>query len=202
MKNHPTISAPRAALVFKEMVDCRRGFRADNEFFKMPELLDFLFDDHGMWRINTYRSKETEDYKRKAGVIAFGDSVTITIDEILLRKAKDGCKLSNFILAHELGHVALDHHRRGLVTKHFQLFRTQSGMSNVPPTSEELETNYAAVFLQCGIALFDERLTALELAHRAFSDVGYVEKAQRLVRLPAFRRELSKLTKKYPRIVL
>ena len=140
------LTTSRAVDIFEEMVSCRRDYCADNEFFRMPDVWEYLCDEEGRWTIKTFRSKETEDFKRKAGVVAFADRVTLTVDEKLLAAAKQGCKLSNFILAHELGHVALDHHARSLVTKHFQLFAGPSGMSNLPPTLEELEANYAGVF--------------------------------------------------------
>lgn len=180
----------------------RRELYADHDFFKMPEVWETLCEDIEHWSINTYKSNQLEDYKRKAGVIAFGDRVTLTADEKLLENAWKGCKLSNFILAHELGHLALNHHARSAVTKNFQLFAGPNGMSNIPPTVEELETNFAAVFFQCGSTLEDARWTALQLANRAFSDVNYVKKAQAMVRLEVFKRELWLKRQAHPRVIL
>lgn len=192
---------PRAVEVFRILVGCRRSFCADNDFFRMDRFWESLCDDEGQWSIKTYRSKETEDFKRKAGIIAFAGRVTLSVDERLMENARRGCKLSNFILAHEAGHLALDHHARGAVIKNFQLFSDSSGMSNVPPSLEELEANYAAVFLQCGVALMDPRWDPVQLAHRAFTDVYYVKKAKRLVQLAAFRNELARQMGKFERVV-
>jgi hypothetical protein len=168
----------------------------------MPEPWEALCDVGEGWSINTYRSDETEDFKRKAGVVQFDHRVTLTVDEKLMAKAKQGCKLSNFILAHEFGHVALNHHARSAVTKNFQLFAGPSGMSNSPPTVEELEANYAAVFFQCGAALQNAHFSALELSNRACSDFYYVKKAQGIVMLDVFQRELCRTKPRYERVVL
>ncbi|MBZ8119571.1 hypothetical protein KUD11_13050 [Roseovarius sp. LXJ103] len=168
----------------------------------MPELWEYMCEESDEWSVNTYRSDETQAYKRKAGVAAFDNKVKMTADETLWRKAKEGCKLSNFILAHEMGHVALGHHDRSAVTKNFQLFSGPNGMSNIPPTLEELETNFAAVFLQCGVALEDKSRDPLQLAHRACSDVYYIKRAQRFVQLDVFQRELLRPKRPVVRVVL
>lgn len=202
MKSRPILSASRAVEIFEEAISCRRMFCADGDFFRMDEFWEDLCDEGGQWTMKTYRSSETQDFKRKAGVSKFGDRVTLTVDENLMARAKQGCKLSNFILAHEAGHLALDHHASGAVTKNFQLFAGPIGMSNLPPTVEELEANYAAVFLQCGVALQDTRWDAVQLAHRAYSDVTYVKKAQAIVKLEVFQRELGRSRPIFPRVVL
>ena len=202
MKSRPILSTSRAVEIFEETISVRRGYCADKDFFRMDEFWEYLCDESGRWSINTYRSNETEDFKRKAGVVAFGDRVTLTVDEKLMARAKQGCKLSNFILAHEVGHLTLNHHARSAVTKNFQLFAGPSGMSNLPPTLEELEANYAAVFFQCGVALSDARWDPIQLAHRAFSDVSYVKKAQAIIRLGEFQRKLCRQKPTFPRVVL
>ena len=202
MNSRPFLSTSRAVGIFDEMISVRRMYCADNDFFRMDEFWEYLCDEGNKWSINTYRSNETEDFKRKAGVIAFRDRVTLTVDEKLMARAKQGCKLSNFILAHEVGHLALNHHARSAVTKNFQLFSGPRGMSNLPPTLEELEANYAAVFLQCGVALLDPKWDPLQLARRAFTDVAYVKKAQAIVRLDVFQRELTRERPTFPRVVL
>lgn len=202
MKKSPFLSTTRVAVAFNEMIACRRLRFADDSFFRMTEVWKDLCDENERWSIKTYKTKEAEDYKRKAGVISFADRVTLIVDEALWANAERGCKLSNFILAHELGHVAQDHHAGSRIIKNFQLFAGPSGMSNLPPTPEELEANLAAVFFQCGVALMDPELDPIQLAHRAFSDVYYVKKAQKIVQLEVFQRELEKLKTNYPRIVL
>ena len=202
MRRGPSLTTQRGAEIYAEMLSLRRELYGDNDFFKMPEPWETLCDVGEGWAIKTYRSDETKDFKRKAGVVQFDHRVTLTVDEGLMATAQQGCKLSNFILAHEFAHVALDHHARSAVTKNFQLFAGPSGMSNSPPTVEELEANYAAVFFQCGAALLNTHLSPVELAHRAFSDVYYVKKAQAIVRLDVFQRELCRPKPQYERVVL
>jgi len=156
----------------------------------MPDYLEELFEESDRWSIKLLKSNQFEDHKRKASLVFFDHWVTLSVDEKLMAAASRGCRLSNFILAHEVGHLALDHHAMSATTKHFQLFSGPNGMSNIPPTLEELEANIAAVFLQCGPALISSGLDAVELARRAHSDVTYVRKAQRIVRLDAFQRRL------------
>jgi hypothetical protein len=202
MKNDQILTTSRMVGIFNEIISCRRMYCADNNFFRMPDFWEDLCDDEGNWTINTYRSNETEDWKRKAGVIAFGDRVTLTTDEKLIARAKQGCGFSNFILAHEMGHVALGHHAKGAVTKHFQLFAGPSGLSNIPRTLEEREANYAAVFLQCGVAVLDPRWNPRQLANRAFSDESSIKKVQAMVHLDVFLRELNRPKPWRARVVL
>ena len=202
MMGKDVLTTLRLVEVFEEMVACRRLYCADSDFFRMPDFWKDLCDEEGCWKIKTYKSNETEDFKRKAGVIAFGDRVTLVVDERLMAAADGGCKLSNFILAHEVGHLALDHHARGAVVKNFQLFAGPSGMSNLPPTLEERETMFAAVFLQCGVALLNGKWDPIHMANRAFSDVHYVRNAQRMLQLDVVRRELARTRPKRERVVL
>ncbi|MEQ8899844.1 MAG: hypothetical protein RID11_07385 [Roseovarius sp.] len=202
MGRRPSLTTYRGAEIYAEILSLRRELYGDGDFFKMPEPWETLCEVGEGWSINTYRSDEVEDFRRKAGVIQFDNRVTLTVDEKLMANAKRGCKLSNFILAHEFGHVALNHHARSAVTKNFQLYAGPGGMSNLPPTMEELEANYAAVFFQCGAALQNPQLNPVELAHRAFSDVEYVRKAQGIVRLDVFQRELCRSKPRYERVIL
>jgi len=145
------------------------------------------------WALKTYRFRETEDFRRRAGVIALEHSVTLVADEKLMERAAEGCNFMNFVLAHEFGHLVLDHHAKGAVIKNFQLFSGAGGMAaSIPPTVEELEANFAAVFFQCGVALEEGRWNTRQLAQRAFSDDLYVKKAQAVVQLSAFLRELER----------
>lgn len=192
MRKGPVISIPRAVEVFKEAIDVRRRYRPDGTFFLMSDFWEFLCEESETWSIKRHHSDKAEDFKRKAGVVAFDGRVTLSVDERLWVGAMRGNGFFNFLLAHELGHLVLDHHAKGAVTKNFQLYAGPNGMSNLPPTVEELETNFAAVFLQCGVALLDTRWSAMELARRAFSDADYVKKAQRAVRLDSFQQLLSR----------
>jgi len=202
MKRMPSLTTSRVADIWLETLSVRRELYDDSDFFKMPEVWEALCEVGEGWSIKTYKSDQMEDFKRKAGVVAFDNRVTLTADEKLIQRARDGCKFSNFILAHEFGHLVLDHHAKGAVTKNFQLFAGANGMSNIPPTVEELEANLAAVFFQCGTALEDARWTPIQLAHRAYSDVLYVKKAQAMVRLDAFQKELKRPRPKFERVVL
>jgi hypothetical protein len=201
-KRKLTLSPLRAAEIFKEMVECRRIYGADTDFFRMADVWEWLCED-GDCSIKTYRSVEVEDYQRKAGVISFDGKSILTVDERLMENARKGCLLSNYMLAHELGHLALNHHARGAVIKNFQLFSGPDGMMcNAPPTVEELEANIAAVFFQCGIALMDPRWEAINLARRAFSDIHYVKIAQKIVKGEEFLRELKRQMPKRQRVIL
>jgi hypothetical protein len=173
-KRRLTFTTARAAEVFHEMISVRRIFCADTEFFRMTDFWKHVCGDTDGWSIRTYRPTAAKEFKRKAGVLAFDGRVTLTVEERLWREAEDGCHFSNFILAHELGHIALEHHAGNAKTKHFRLTANSWDMANIPPTLEELETNFAAVFLQCGVALFDKRWSALDLARRAFSGVDWL----------------------------
>ena len=204
MKSKPYLTTSRAVEIYTEMISCRRMFYGDQEFFKATELWEELCSESRSWKINTFRRNSKADLKLKAGVVVLSDLdlVTLTVDEELLAKAKRGGWMENFVLAHELGHIALGHHDKGLVTKNFQVFPSPKGMANIPPTLEEEETNYAAVFLQCGVALEDPRWQPVELARRAFSDPSYVKKAQAAVKLDVFQRELKRPKPRYPRVIL
>ena len=197
-KNRPTLSARRGAEIWEECLWYRRELYRDSDFFKMPEVWEKLCEEGGDWSIKTYRTGET----RKAGIIGFDGRGTLSVSEELMECARQGRGFMNFILAHELGHLILNHHARSAVTKNFQLSERPSDMAVVPPTQEELEANYAAVFFQCRVALADPRWNSLDLARRAFSDHEYVKKAQAIVRLDVFQRELRRPKPKYERVIL
>jgi len=127
----------------------------------------------------------------------------MTVDGRLVESARLGAKLSNFILAHEIGHLALDHHKENKVVRHFQLFTDASGMkANLSPTLEELEANYAAVFFQCGVTLLESKWEPERLADRAKTDLYYVKLAQRIVQLDVFKNELARISKRSERVIL
>lgn len=198
----PSLSTARVVEIFETAIWYRRQYAADNQFFRMTDYWRWLRDEGAYVKIKTYGSDEREDFKRKAGVVAFGDSITLVVDRRLIDRADEGCKLCNYMLGHEAAHLMLDHHERGAVVKNYQLFAGPTGMSNLPPTPEELEANYGAVFLQCGVALANPRWGTLQLADRAFSDVSSVSKAQRIVQMDIFQRELARPRPVYPSVVL
>ncbi|MEM9434696.1 MAG: hypothetical protein AAGA12_12310 [Pseudomonadota bacterium] len=197
----PTISPFQAASVFKEMRDCRREFCNDDKYFKVIEVWEYLASETPEIKIKSFDSKG-EVQSKKAGVVAFGDRFTLIASRELLKRAKNGCWFSNFTLAHELGHIALDHHALGAVVKNFELFASSSGLINDPPTYEELEATFAAVLFQCGVALFDQSWTPVELAKRAYSDPKYIQKAMELCVSPEFKSELARLDQVKKRVVL
>lgn len=200
-KNNLTLSVYSAVDIFREMLSLRRIYCEDTHFFKMNDVWEWLAEDNKEIRIKTYNGSSSTR-PAKAGVVAFGDKSTLVVSEEMLSRAKSGCKLANFTLAHEFSHLALDHHAKGAVVKNFQLFESSSGLANIPPTIEELEANYAAVFFQCGVELLDSRNVPIFLANQAHADVYYVKKAMKILSVPAFRRELSKLNSSIERVVL
>ncbi|MEM9582061.1 MAG: M48 family metalloprotease [Pseudomonadota bacterium] len=168
----------------------------------MPQAWEAICEGNPDWKTRVYKTRSVEDYQRRAGVITFDDRVTLSVDEKLLTNAERGCKLSNFILAHEVGHLALDHHAEQAVIKNFQLFSGSTGLANIPPTLEEYEANFAAIVFQCGAALLQEGISALDLANRAYSDVRWVKKVQLMVQSEAFKKELQKPNESLGRVVL
>ena len=204
MRKWPTISVERAVEISEEAVSVRRIYcdYDDEKFFKMTDFLEFVCGDTAEWKIKLFASSQGQDFKRKAGVVALGTRATITVDERIWEGAKRGERFFNYMLAHEVGHLLLNHHAQNAVTKNFQLYQGPNGLVNVPPTAEELEANYAAVFLQCGVALLDPRWDAMELARRAFSDPTWVKKAMRAVRVEEFRKQLNRPKPVRKRIVL
>jgi hypothetical protein len=190
--NRPALSAYAAAQVFEDVIWIRREYCADQDFFKMTSFWDWLCDDNSVFSIKKYKSGRGDDYERRAGVIAFGDNVRLTVDEELWNRAGTGCWIANFILAHEVGHLSAGHHARSAKLKNFLLYAGQSNMCNIPPNIEEEEANMAAAFLLCGTALMDVRWESLALARRAHCDLTYVKKAQLYARLPAFQRHLNR----------
>ena len=203
-ENRPTLSAYRMACIFREMQSLRRIYCEDTQFFKMIDVWEWLTDDDegsGEIRIKKYKSSNSTQ-RTKAGVVALGDKATLVVSEEMISKAKNGGKFENFTLAHEYSHLALDHHAMGAVVKNFQLYNSDSGLANIPPTIEELEANFAATFFQCGTALLDSNVDPVSLANRAYTDVYYVKKAVRMLRIPAFRQELSKQESSIVHVVL
>ena len=202
MKAKPSLTTTRAAEIFDEMLWYRREFCADTDFIKMPQVWETLANDLETLSLKFFGSNKASDFTPTAGIVAFAGRTTLTVHEELFRQAKKGCRLSNYLLAHELGHLALEHHAKSATIKNFQLHRGEYGMSNMPPTVEELEANYAAVFFQCGVALQNPNWHFLDLALRAFSDPEAVRNAQLRVQLNVFQQALSRKRSKYTRVIL
>jgi len=201
-KDRPILSAARAASVFKEMVGLRRYCCNDSQYFGMSEIWDDLAEDSDEINIKFSKSAHLDFDNSKAGVVAFDKFATLIVPETMWAKAVEGDRFANFTLAHEFAHLALEHHLMSANVKNFQLTNRGNDLANIPPNSEELEANYAAVFFQCGDALMEPNIDALNLAKRACTDVYYVKKAISLCKLEAFRRELEILYARYERVIL
>lgn len=198
----PFLSTQRAAEIFRKMHQIRRVYARDDQFFKMSDVWSSLADQDGVVKIKTFRDLSKHPAELKAGVVEFDGRVTLVADKRVLELASKGEMFSNFKLAHELAHLGLDHHAKAAFVKNFQLYDAGSGLANVPPTQEELEANYGAVFFQCGMALLDESTDSIKIIRRAYSDVTYTKKACRICRLDIFREELDRLSLKRPRKIL
>lgn len=196
----PSISATCAAMMMREMLWHRREFCSDNEFFKMVDYWDWLAKELPEISIKKFVARGRAELK--AGVVCFNNRSTLIVPTEMLKKSGEGEKLSNFTLAHEFAHIALDHHAKGAVVKHFQLINTSTGVANVPPNIEELEANFAAVFFQIGVALLAPNADPIALANRANTDVTYTRKAIAICSLPEFQREFSKLQHSIERVIL
>jgi Peptidase family M48 len=198
MKQNMILTTKRAVAIFEDEVSCRRTWYRDNEFFKVTDFLNDLCEDGELWKMKLFHTRDGDFLRPRASATEFAQNVRLTIDASLWSKAESGDKLANFILAHELGHIQLRHH----ATRHFIMNSGQNGFIVDPQDYFELEANFAAVVFQCGVALLDKSLSAIELANRAFCDVAQVKKAQAMVQLEVFRRELDRPKQVYPRVVL
>ena len=141
MKGRPYLSTARAAAIFEQAMSWRQTFcqcndYRDNHFFKVPTFLSWLFGDDENWSIKKFQSKPGEDLVRKAAIVVFDGRVTLTVNQAIWEGAEQGKWFDNFMLAHELGHLGLDHHTRSAVTKNFQLTRLNNVNSNLPPTMQ------------------------------------------------------------------
>jgi hypothetical protein len=206
------LTTARAALVFQRSMDARYAYcqykELDNgHFFKMTDYWEWLCGVGPEWQIKKYRSGSGQTALRKAHVSAHNHNVRMSVEEAFWDRASQGGWFENFVLGHEAGHLIAGHLDSSAATKNFQLTTSSGNNFNIPATLEELEANYASAFLQCGNALFDESLSAVELSRRALSDPTSVSKAQRVVRLEVFGRELARQKiegskRKYPLAIL
>lgn len=199
--NRPKISLQRAAWLLREMLSYRRIEFLDNEFFSMSEVWRTMAEDNPDLSIKEFKGSGNIQEK-KAGVIALGGRATLIVAEQLMQRAEAGDKLANFTLAHELAHLMLDHHEKSAGIKNFILEHGSKGYTTKPPSDEELETNYAAVFFQCGVALLAPRANAIELSRRAKTDTEWTKKAIALCSVKEFQEEFGKLHHSIQRIVL
>ncbi|WP_300064027.1 hypothetical protein [uncultured Roseobacter sp.] len=198
--SRPFVSVARGAEMFRELLSYRRLYRDDDEFFTMGEMWEDLASDIDEVSIKFFEDRDGECLKR-AGVIHFDGRTTLVLPQSSLTKAKRGSRFVNFTLAHEFSHVALGHHDDKPRIMNFQL-SDEMIRKNLPPTVEEYEANLGAIFLQCGVALFDTTLSPATLAARAYTEEHYVKNAMRICRLNEFRQELEKLAQDRPRVVL
>jgi predicted metal-dependent phosphoesterase TrpH len=201
MKQDLILTTKRAVTIFEEMVSCRRDYGADDEFFKMTDVWEYLCDGSNEWKIKFFHQVPGQALRPKAAVTEFDHNVRLMVESGLWSSAQHGDKLSNFVLAHESGHLQLRHNSRTAV-RHFMMVAGEMGNSVIPQDYFELEANFAAVIFQCGVALLDATLSASELARRAFTDVAQVKKVQAMVRTEVFRRELNRQRPTCPRVVL
>lgn len=195
------LTTKEAVRIFEDMVDCRRAFCADNQFFKMTDVWKDLCEGSNEWKVKFYRRGPKDLDRPQAAVAVFDQNVRLTVSEELWADAESGDGVSNFILSHELGHVGEGHNSR-FATRHFQMASTAKGHAILPMSYYEKVADFAAVAFQCGVALRDRRLTAAGLSNLAFSDQEQVEKAQRLVQSKVFLAELNRPRTAHPRVVL
>lgn len=184
------------------MIDRRRDYVADTEFLRMDQYWRDLacedFDqrerDHLPMKIEIkeYESPPDEDYKRKAGIIALGNSVKVVVDRRMMASASAGDKLDNFTLAHEFTHLALDHLAQHAAIKNFQLKQVSNGGRIIPPDEVELEAHVGAVYFLCGPAILNPKADARSLSDRARCDQYQIEKVLRWLRVSEFRDELER----------
>ena len=203
MSKRPTLSVPRTVEIFEEALAVRRLYTDgnDSEFFKACDFWKYLCEEDENWKINVTPPTEGADFARRAGVVSVGDRVTLTVPQELWVGAQRGNAFFNYVLAHELGHLVCDHSAKG--TRNFKnLAPGRFGMQIVPPSVQELEADYAAVFVQCGVALQNSHWSTDYLARKAFADPGYVRKAQMAVRLDRFQHWLNRPKPVRKRIVL
>jgi len=210
-KKTPSLCPKQGARLFRRTLSSRRHFCDDGKFFKAVDAWREISSDVPEINIKAYKGAGT-----KAGVVALGGAATLIAPQDMLVRADKGCKLANFTLAHEMAHLLEGHHENNAVIKNFQLFDHVTGNANIPPTLEELEANYVAVFWLCGPSIFDcdRKVTAADgslrslgrdakqLADRAFCDVQQIRRARKLLEQQSFWEEINKMHRDRPRETL
>lgn len=185
MKRDLILTTKRAVEVYKAMIWRRRLYRADQSYFKAIDYWDWQY---GADTIKAYKSADEEI--GRPGVISFGGRVCLTADDRRIMLARSGHAFSNTLVGHEISHVALGHHKQFAQVTNFDLGEGSYGKVIVPKNLREKEADFGSTVFLCGVALKDKKMSALELARRACADVAQVEKAQRLIQLDVFQREL------------
>jgi hypothetical protein len=201
MKQDLILTTKRAVAIFDDAVSCRRGYCNDNEFFKMTDVWEYLCEGSAEWKIKPFHQRPGQALRPQAAVTEFDHRVRLLVEATLWSNAQRGDKLSNFVLAHEAGHLQLRHNSQTAVRR-FLMVAAEKGHSVIPQDYFELEANFFAIVFQCGVALLDPTMSAIELARRAFADVAQVRKVQAMVRTDVFLRELNQPRPTYPRVVL
>lgn len=196
-KKPAKISVKRTAELFREMLSTRRLICEDHDFFLASELWELAGDGNNNVRIREY----PVSVNNKAGVLALGERITLLISRDFAQRVKRGEGFANFILSHEYCHLLLGHHSRAAKVLNFELDAGGQIFRIVAPNDQELETNYAAVFLLCGVALLKSDVDEADLARRAHCDVQQVRKAIKAVALPEFKAALEKLNQSRVRVV-
>lgn len=203
MTKRPILSVHRAVEIFEEALSVRRSYTDgnDNAFFKASDVWKYLCEGDAGWKIIVTRPTDGVDFSRRAGVVSVDGRGTLTVPHEVWVGAERGNAFFNHILAHELGHLVCNH--PAMATRRFNnLVPGRFGMKIAPPNPTELEADYAAVFLQCGVALQNRQWDADYLGRKAFADPDYVRKAQMAVRLDSFQQWLNRRKPVRERIVL
>ena len=196
------IKTSDAVKLFREMLSLRNDFAEPDASVSMTDVWLELADDRYQktdeyrTKIKLYSGSDTDD--TKAGVVVFGNLLTLVVTKHFWELARKNSVLQNFLLAHEFAHVACDHHSNGAGMKHFRLTSKNGVKANIPPTWEEFEANLAAVFFQCGVALFEKETTPFELASRHRTDFRYAKRIQKLCQSDVFQAEYDKQTAPKP----
>lgn len=202
MANEPTLGANRAAEISRE-VFWYRGYVAEpRQYFKMSDVIEDALRDGDVFRLREFDPGDDLLKRRKAGVVGFAGKYSFILPKGMMEGAREGQKEDNYALAHEWCHIILGHHESGAVVKNYQLFQTESGNVNRPPTQEELETNFAATLFQCGEAIFDKGVDPVRLGNRAFTNISEVRKVTRICQTSSFQEAVDKLIASRPRVVL
>lgn len=187
MSKEPPFLTSRAVEVYKALVWRRRIHCKDGEGFLAIDYWDKWF---GPDKIRTYRS--TDEEIGRPGVVAFAGNVCMTADERRIRLARDGCAFSNSLIAHEISHAYLNHHRYSTQVANFTLAKGSYGNAIIPKTQKEKEADFGSTVLLCGVLLADPKLRANDLSRLAHADFGLVLRAQRMVQLEVFQKELHR----------
>jgi len=104
-RRKPQISIERGAEIFRQMLQVRRDFCADNEWFKTIDLCEYLAKDNEDFLLSEYEA--ASEKVTKAGVAVLDQRITLVLPDKMVAAARRGSGLANFTLAHELAHIEL-----------------------------------------------------------------------------------------------